>query len=427
MPQHKRLRSLAALCVAGLALAACGGGRGASDQGGGGAGGEQSSPGITDSKVVLGGSYPLSGPASAYGTIAQAVKACFKKVNDQGGVKMGDGKTRTIQFIVYDDGYEPNRAVENARRLVEQDKVFALFDTLGTPNNSAIVGYLNQRQVPHLFLATGASKFGANVDKWPWTIGWQPAYSTEAAIYATYLKKNKPHAKVAILYQNDDFGKDYLDAFEQSIQGSDVKIVARESYQVTDPSVDSQMVNLARSKADVFFNVTTPKFAAQAIKKKDEIGWDALQLLTNVSVSIESVFKPAGLDASQGIVTAAYLKDPSDPRWKDDPGMKQYRADAEKYGDFNIEDPFGVFGFAVCDTMVKVLQDTKEPTRDALMQTVRSMDYENPLALPGVKVTTSADDGFPIESEELDRFKGKTWVPFSKLISYEGKTPVPGQ
>lgn len=406
--------------IGGLLLAAgCGGRRQATG------GDEKSSPGITDSTVKLGGSYPLSGPASAYATIAKAAQAAFKKVNKTGGVKMADGKTRTIEFIVYDDGYEPNRGIENARRLIEQDKVFALFDTLGTPVNSAIVEYVNKQQVPHLFLSTGASKFGAHVDKWPWTIGWQPAYSLEAAVYAEYLKKHKPKAKVAVLYQNDDFGKDYLSGFKPTIKGTDVEIVATETYQATDPSVDSQVVNLARSKADVFFNVTTPKFAAQAISKKAETGWEALQMLTNVSASIESVFEPAGRQAAQGVVTATYIKDPSDPRWNDDSAMQRYLSDAKKYGDFNVMDPYGIFGFAVCDTMVKTLKHTKKPTRKSLMHAVRNMDYSNPLLLPGVRVDTmGSGDSFPIESEELDRFDGKTWQPFSELIRYEDKTPA---
>lgn len=400
-----------------LFAAACGGGRGA-----GGGGG--SDPGITDSEVILGGSYPMSGPASAYGTIGKSAKAYFKKLNAEGGLKMADGKTRKVTFIVYDDGYEPSRMLENARRLVEQDRVFALFNTLGTPTNSAIVDYVNERGVPHLFLATGASKWGSNTEKWPWTIGWQPAYSLESAIYAEYLKREKPGATVAVLFQNDDYGHDYLSGFETAIEGSDIEIAARESYQVTDPSVDSQVVNLARSKADVFFNVTTPKFAAQAITKKAEAGWDALHLLNNVSTSIESVLKPAGLEASQGVVTANYIKDAADPRFVDDPEIKKYMVDAEKYGNFNVLDPYGIFGFAVSGCMAQVLQDTDAPNRKTLMEVVRSMDYANSLLLPDVGVKTSADDGFPIESEQLMRFEGTQWKPFSGLIRREGNTPT---
>lgn len=423
MQRQRVLRRVTALCAAGLLVAACGGGR---TEGAGG-GGDAADPGITDTEVKLGGSYPLSGPASAYGTIGKSVQACFKKVNDEGGVQMGDGKTRKINFTMYDDGYEPSRMVENARRLIEQDQVFALFNTLGTPTNSAILDYVNQQEVPHLFLATGASKWGADPEKYPWTIGGQPAYSTEAAIYAEYLKQENPDATVAVLYQNDDYGEDYLEGFKQAIEGSDIEIVAERSYQVSDPSVESQVVNLAQSKADVFFNVTTPKFAAQAIAAKHEAGWDALHLLNNVSTSIESVLKPAGLDAAKGSITAAYVKEPSDPQWEDDPAMQQYFEDAEKYGDFNVMDPYGTFGFYVCDIMVKALQDTQEPTRESLMEAVRNMDYENPFLLPGIRVKTGPDDGFPIESEQLQRFDGKGWELFGDILSYEGETPIPGE
>lgn len=421
MLRDRPLRRLAALGAAGILLAACGGGRGDSAGGGG-----ETSPGITDTEVTLGGSYPLSGPASAYATINDAVTACFDKVNDQGGVEMADGQTRQINFISYDDAYEPSRIVENARRLVEQDQVFALFNTLGTPGNTAIIDYMNEQEVPHLFLATGASKWGADPETYPWTIGWQPAYSTEAAIYAEYLKQENPDATVAVLYQNDDYGEDYLSGFKEAIAGSDIEIVDERSYQVSDPSVDSQVTNLAQSDADVFFNITTPKFATQAIARKHEIGWDALQLLNNVSTSIESVLEPAGLEAAEGAITAAYIKEPSDPQWEDDPTMQQYFEDAEEYGDFNVMDPFGTFGFAVCDTMVKVLEDTQEPTRAALMEVVRSMDYEIPLLLPDVKVKTGEGDSFPIETEQLQRFNGETWELFGDTISYEGQTPIPG-
>lgn len=417
MRKGRQLRTLAALCAAGLVLAACGGGRG-----GGGEGG--ASPGITDTEVSLGGSYPLSGPASAYSTIAASTQACFKKVNAEGGVRMGDGKTRQIKFTVYDDGYEPARLLENTRRLVEQDQVFALFDTLGTPTNSAIVDYVNERGVPHIYLATGASKWGATPEKWPWTIGWQPAYSLESAIYAEYLKREKPGAKVAVLYQNDDFGKDYLDGFKKAIAGSDVTIVAQESYQVTDPSVDSQVLNLSRSGADVFFDVTTPKFAAQAISRKADLGWPALHLLNSVSTSVGSVLEPAGFAASQQIVSAEYVKDPSDPREQKDPAMAAYKADAEKFGDFDVNDEYGVFGFAVCDTMVKTLQKTAQPTREALMAAVRNLDVGNPLLIEGIRVKTGPGDGFPVESMQLQRFVGERWEPFGGVISFEGRTPV---
>ncbi|MDQ4117836.1 MAG: ABC transporter substrate-binding protein [Actinomycetota bacterium] len=417
MRNGRTLRTLAALCALGLVLTACGG-RG----GEGGAGG--ASPGITDTEVTLGGSYPLSGPASAYSTIAASTQACFNKVNAQGGVRMGDGKTRQIKFTVYDDGYQPARTLENARRLVEQDQVFALFDTLGTAPNTAILDFVKENQVPHIFLATGASKFGAHPDQMPWTIGWQPAYSLESAVYAEYLKRQKPGATVAVLYQNDDFGKDYLDGFKRAIAGSNVRIVAEESYQVTDPSVDSQVLNLSRSGANVFFDVTTPKFAAQAITRKAESGWAAEHLLNSVSTSVGSVLQPAGFPASQQIISAEYIKDPSDPRIQQDPAMAAYKRDAAQYGDFDANDEYGVFGFAVCDTMVKTLQKTPQPTRQALMDTVRNLDLDNPLLSDGIRVKTGPDDGFPVESMRLQRFVGERWEPFGEVIGFEGRTPV---
>lgn len=416
MRHGRQLRTIAALCAAGLVLAACGGGRG------GGEGG--ASPGITDTEVTLGGSYPLSGPASAYSTIAASTQACFEKVNAEGGVRMGDGKTRQVKFTVYDDGYEPARLLENTRRLVEQDQVFALFNTLGTPTNSAIVDYANERGVPHTYLATGASKWGATPEKWPWTIGWQPSYSLESAVYAEYLKREKPGAKVAVLFQNDDFGKDYLEGFKKAIAGSGIQIVAQESYQVTDPSVDSQVLNLSRSGADVFFDVTTPKFAAQAITRKAETGWPALHLLNSVSTSVGSVLEPAGFPASQQIVSAEYVKDPSDPQVQGDPAMVEYKANAEKYGDFDVNDEYGVFGFAVCDTMVKTLEKTTQPTREGLMAAVRGLDVDNPLLIDGIRVKSGPGDSFPVESMQLQRFVGERWEPFGGVISFEGRTPV---
>src|SRR5512132_111977 len=270
---RSRAMLLRALLVTGLVLAAAGCGR---DEGGGGS----NAPGVTDDTIKLGGSYPFSGPASAYGTIGRAAKAHFDWVNSKGGVN-----GRKIQFVTLDDGYDPARAVSNARRLITQDKVFALFNTLGTANNLAIWDYVNQQKVPQLYVATGASEWGKDVAKHPYTIGWQPDYVTEATAYADYVKKNKPNAKVAVLYQNDSFGKDLLGGFEKGIEGSNVKIVARESYEVTDPTVAPQVAKLARSGADTFLNVTTPKPGAQAIGAVAKSGWKPLHILNNVAAS----------------------------------------------------------------------------------------------------------------------------------------------
>src|SRR5215471_3028249 len=263
-------------------------------------------PGATDSEIKIGNTNPYSGPASAYGTIGKTITAYFNKVNAEGGIN-----GRKINFISYDDGYSPPKAVEQARKLVESDEVLFLFQTLGTPSNTAIQKYMNSKKVPQLFVATGATKWG-DPKHFPWTMGWQPNYQSESRIYAKYLMEHHPNAKIAILYQNDDYGKDYVKGLKDGLAGK-MPIVAELPYETTDPTVDSQIVNLKASGADVFFNVTTPKFAAQAIKKAAEIGWKPVHLLNNVSASVGGVLKPAGLDNAKDLLTAAYLKDPTDP------------------------------------------------------------------------------------------------------------------
>lgn len=426
----RRHRWLVLVMSLALIAGACGrddGGGGTGAGSGGGDGEVASSPGITDTSIKIGASYPLSGPASGYATIARALEACVDWTNAEGGVDVGDGKTRDLELTVYDDAYDPAKAVQNAKRLVEQDEVFALVNPLGTPSNSAIVDYMNEQEVPHVFLATGASKWGATPEEWPWTIGWQPAYSLEAAVYGEFLKESHPGATVAVLFQNDDYGEDYLSGFESAIEGSDIEIIARESYEVADPSVDSQVVNLAQSDADVFFNITTPKFAAQAIKAVGGTGWDPIHLLNSVSGSVESVLKPAGLENAEGIYSALYLKEPSDATWDDDEAMVEYKALGEKYGDFNVEDPFGLFAFAICDTVKKTLENMEAPTRDAFMESVHNLDLELPLLLPGINVKTGEGDAFPIESMQLRQFTGGEWVIQGEIVSYEGATPIPGE
>lgn len=428
MQQLRAHRGLVVLISVVLLIAACG--RDDDTDGETGTGDQVTpDPGITDTEVHLGGSYPLSGPASAYAAISTGAEGYFAYVNEElGGVEMGDGKTRKIKFTVYDDAYEPPRIVENARRLVEEDEVFALFNTLGTPTNTAIVDYVNQQEVPHLFVATGASKWGSDTENFPWTIGWQPAYTTESAIYAEYLKEEFPDgAEVAVLYQNDDYGLDYLNGFKAGIEGSNIEIVAEESYEVADPTVDSQVVNLSRTDADVFFNITTPKFASQAIAKIGELDWDPLHLLNNVSASIQSVLEPAGIENSDGLITANYIKDPNDPQWEDDEAMQDYRERAAEYAPgLNADDPFGVYSFAAAETIVRALEQMEEPTREALMEAVRNLDVEIGLLLPGVRVSTGPDDGYPIETEQLAQFNAAdgAWELFGDTISYEGETPL---
>jgi branched-chain amino acid transport system substrate-binding protein len=384
------------------------------DGGGGGGGGGSASadPGITDKEVKLGGSYPFSGPASAYGTIAKGAEAYFAFLNDKGGVG-----GRKINFTTLDDGYEPPRALQNAKRLIQQDKVFALFNTLGTPNNLAIWDYVNQQKVPHLYVATGASDWGKDIKAHPYTIGWQPNYVTEAKVYAEYLKKNKPNAKVAVLYQNDGFGKDLLGGFEDGIAGSGIKVVDKESYNVTDPTVSAQMGRLGQSGADTFVNITTPKFSAQAIAAIAKSDWKPLHILNNVGASKTLVLAPVGLENAKGIVSTGYFKDPEDDQWADDAAVKEYHAALKKYQPkTNSNDAFAMYGWTVAQTMAKALEQMKEPTRDSLMDAVRNMDLEQGTMLPGNKIQTTPDDGYPIEAMQIIKFDGQNWKLQGDLI-----------
>jgi branched-chain amino acid transport system substrate-binding protein len=396
--------------VLALAPAACG--RDEEEGGGGGGESAKASPGITDTEIKLGGSYPFSGPASAYGIIGEGAKAYFEFVNAKGGIN-----GRKINFKTIDDGYEPPRALQNARRLIQQDKVFALFNTLGTPNNLAIWDYVNQQKVPHLFLATGASDWGKDIEAHPYTIGWQPNYVTEAKVYADYLKKEKPNAKVAVLYQNDGYGKDLLGGFEQAIGGSNIKVVDKEPYNVTDPTVSAPVGRLARSSADTFLNITTPKFAAQSIAAVAKSDWKPLHILNNVSASKTLVLKPVGLENGNGIVSTQYFKDPEDPQWADDAAMKEYRDALKKHSPkSNPDDPFNMYGWTAAQTMAKALEQMKEPTRESLMEAVRNLDLEIGTMLPGNKIQTSPDDGYPIEAMQIMEFDGKNWQLQGDLI-----------
>ena len=370
--------------------------------------------GATDTEIKIGGIMPYSGPASAYGTIGKASAAYFKKINDEGGIN-----GRKINLISVDDGYSPPKAVEMARRLVEQDQVLFIFNSLGTPSNSAIHKYMNAKKVPQLFVATGATKWN-DPKNFPWTMGWQPNYQTEAAIYAKHILQTKPDAKIAVLFQNDDYGKDYLKGFEDEL-GAKAKtmIVARASYETSDPTVDSQIVQLQASGANVFFNITTPKFAAMAIRKAYDIGWKPVQYLNNVSASIGSVLIPAGLEKSVGIISTQYLKDPLDPAWKDDKGMKDWYAFMAKYyPDGNLKDGSNVYGYAVAQTLVQALKQAgNNLTRENVMKQAASLkDVQLDIMLPGIKMNTSAGDFAPIQSEQLIRFDGKEYVRFGQVV-----------
>lgn len=374
-------------------------------------------PGASDTEIKIGNTIPYSGPASAYGTIGKAEAAYFKMVNEQGGIG-----GRKINYISLDDGYSPPKAVEMARRLVEQDEVLFLMGTLGTPSNTAIHKYMNSKKVPQLFVATGASKWN-DPKHFPWTMGFNTNYHSEGKLYAQQILKDKPNAKIAVLYQNDDYGKDYLGGFEEGL-GDKAKtmIVARATYEVTDPTIDSQIVTLKGSGADVFFNITTPKFAAQAIRKVADIGWKPLHYLNQVSASVGSVLQPAGLDKSVGLITIQYLKDPTEPEWANDPAMKDYFAFMKKYmPDAKPEDANNTYGVAVAQLTMQVLKQCGDNlTRENVMKQAASLkNFQLPLALPGILANTGPDDFAPFQSMQLVRFDGKSWVPFGKPVEVQ--------
>ena len=371
--------------------------------------------GATDTEIKIGNIMPYSGPASAYGVIGKTEQAYFNKINAEGGIN-----GRKINFISYDDGYSPPKTVEQARKLVESDEVLFIFNSLGTPPNSAIQKYMNQKKVPQLFVATGATKWN-DPKEFPWTMGWQPNYQSESRIYAKYILKNMPNAKIAILFQNDDYGKDYVKGLKDGLGAEAASmIVAEQSYETTQPTIDSEIVKLKSTGADVFFNVTTPKFAAQAIKKNAEIEWKPVHFLNNVSASIGSVIKPAGFDASQNIISSAYLKDTSDPQWKNDAGMKAFDEFLTKYfPEGNRVDASVMYGYTVAQGLVFVLKNCgNNLTRENVMKQAASMrDLQLGGLLPGIKVNTSATDFAPISQLQLMKFKGEKWDLFGEIIS----------
>ena len=374
--------------------------------------------GATDAEIKLGHCGPYSGPASAYGVIGKGIEAYWKSVNDAGGIN-----GRKINFITLDDGYSPAKTVEVVRQLVEQDKVLCLFNTLGTPSNTAIQKYMNQKKVPQLYVATGASKWG-RPKEFPWTMGYQPDYHTEAVIYAKHIQANIKDAKVGVLMQNDDFGKDYVDGFKEGLGKDAGSVIAKlVTYEVTDPTVELQIIQLKDSGANVFFNVATPKFAAQAIRKAADIGWKPAQYMTNVSASVTSVMKPAGFDNGQGIITAAYLKDPTDKRWDDDAEMKTWRAWMDKYmpganqGDANY-----IYAYTVSFLMHQTLAKCGDELTHAnvMKQAANFQKLRVPCLLPGITVSTSPTDYYPIQAVQLQRFKGETWDLFGEVMAAEG-------
>ncbi len=371
-------------------------------------------PGASDTEIKIGNIMPYSGPASAYGVIGKTEEAYFRKINAEGGVN-----GRKISFISYDDSYSPPKAVEQARKLVESDGVLLIFNSLGTPSNVAIQKYMNDKKVPQLFVASGASKWN-NPKDFPWTMGWQPSYQSEAHSYAKYLVKEKPDAKIGVLYQNDDFGKDYLKGLKDGLGANSAMIVAEQSYETSEPTIDNQIVKLKASGADVFVSITTPKFAAQAIKRIAEFNWKPLQIVAGVSASVGGVMKPAGFENTQGILSAAYVKDGANPQWDNDPGMQNFTAFLAKYyPEGNKTDATLVYGYGAAQTLVKVLQMCGDDlTRANVMKQAASLkDFVPDTLLPGITINTSATDFAPIQQLQLMRFKGEKWDLFGDIIS----------
>jgi branched-chain amino acid transport system substrate-binding protein len=378
----------------------------------------QYGPGASDTEIKIGNTVPYSGPASAYGTIGKAEAAYFTMINEQGGIN-----GRKINFISRDDAYSPPKTVEVVRKMVEEDQVLLTLQILGTPPNTAVQGYLNDNKVPQLFVATGADKWN-DPKKFPWTMGWQPSYRIEARIYGRYILKNLPNAKIAIVYQNDDFGKDYLVGLREGLgDKADKMIVASNTYETTDPTIDSQIVSLQGSGADALLVAAIPKFAAQAIRKVSDIGWKPNFFLTNVSASVGSVMKPAGFDKAQGIITGGYLKDPNDPQWQNSTEYKDWLEWMKKYyPGGSLADVNNIYGYSVAQTMVAVLKASGDNlTRENVMKQAASIhELKLPMALPGITVSTSATDFAPIKQMQLQKFEGETWKLFGEVISGSG-------
>ncbi len=373
--------------------------------------------GASDTEIKIGNVMPYSGPASAYGAIGKTEEAYFKMVNDNGGIN-----GRKVNFITYDDAYSPPKAVEHIRKLVESDEVLLVFNPLGTPSNTAVQKYLNTKKVPQLFVATGAAKWD-DPKNFPWTMGWQPNYQDEARIYAKYVLKEKPDAKIAILYQNDDFGKDYFKAFKEGLGDKAASmIVIEESYEISEPTIDSHIVKIKSTNADTLMNFTTPKFAAQTIKKVAELNWKPFHIVTNVSISVGAVMKPAGFENGQGVLSAAYLKDGADPQWDNDPGMKKWHAFIDKYmPGANKADSGHVYGYGAAQTLHKVLEMCGDDlTRANVMKQAASLkDFAPDVILPGIKINTSPTDFAPIQQVQMMRFKGEKWDLFGEILSSE--------
>jgi branched-chain amino acid transport system substrate-binding protein len=370
--------------------------------------------GASATEIKIGNIMPYSGPASAFGVIGKTEAAYFRKINAEGGIN-----GRKITFISYDDAYSPPKAIEQARKLVENDGVLLIFNPLGTPSNTALQKYLNGMKVPQLFVASGASRWN-DPKTYPWTMGWQPSYQSEAHVYAHYLLTEKPDARIAVLYQNDDFGKDYLKGLKDALGAKASMIVAVESYETSDPTMDEHVARLKASGADVFISITTPRFAAQAIKRLAEIDWKPLQFVTNISASVGAVMMPAGFENAQGVLSTAYAKDAADPQWDDDPGMKRFIDFLRTYDpDGNRLDHATVYGYGVAQTLVEVLTQCGDNlTRDNVMKQAENLrDFAPDTLLPGIRINTSPTDFVPIDQLQMMRFKGQRWERFGDIMT----------
>src|ERR1700681_588001 len=373
-------------------------------------------PGASDTEIKIGNIMPYSGPASSYGVIGRTEAPYFNKVNAEGGIN-----GRKVSFISYDDGYSPPKAIEQARKLVEGDEVLLIFQSLGTPSNSAIMKYMNAKRVPQLFVASGATKFG-DPKNFPWTMGFQPNYQSEGHIYAKYILEHFPNGKIAVFWQNDDAVKDQYKGLRDGLGDKINMIIADKSYEVSDPSIDSQIVALHDSGADIFFSWAAPKGSAQAIRKVGELGWKPKFFLANTATSVAAVLKPAGLEYAKDIISTAYLKDPTDPAWKDDPGVKTWQAFMDKYyPDGDKTNSNNVYGYVLAQNMVQVLmQCGDELTRENVMkQAANIKNFSTDMMLPGIKVNTGPDAFFPIEQMQSMKFDGQSWQLFGDVISGE--------
>jgi branched-chain amino acid transport system substrate-binding protein len=365
--------------------------------------------------IKVGQTMPYSGPASAYAAIGKASAAYFRMINDQGGVN-----GHMIELDSLDDGYSPPKTLEQTRKLVEETNVLLMFGSVGTPTNNAVRKYLNDKQVPQLFVGSGATMWG-DPARFPWTMGWQPSYQSEAQVFAAYIKTALPNGKIAVLYQNDDYGKDYLAGLKNAF-GDDSKnrIVAEAAYEAADATVDSQIIQLQASGADVFVNITNPKAAAQAIRKAFDVGWHPTQFLNSAAVSVDAVLAPAGLERSAGVIAAAYFKDPSDPQVVKDPAYADYAAFVAKYlPESKPQEYFNVYGYSVAQTLVQVLKQCGDDLSRAnvMRQAANLQDLALPMLLPGIKIGTTPTSFFPIHQMTLQRFDGKSWVLFGPVIN----------